>query len=89
MPPDARVVARKDLEKEQAEYRASLRQRLKAKEITEKEYNTVDATLRDPGRFATLRNYDAIETSPGGYHILLNRSILAVQDGDVTGGAQS
>lgn len=38
---------------------------------------------RDDGLCALLHNYDLLNTGQSGYHVLLNRSIVAVQDKDL------
>jgi hypothetical protein len=67
LPKDAKVVNADDLRREQAdalEAAGSDRER---------------AILRDMGRFAALRGYDAIDSPGLGYVVLLNRPILTVE----------
>jgi len=51
--------------------------------ISQVEYNRLKDIADDLGRFAVLNNYDAIHVEGVHFTILLNRSILAVEDKDV------
>lgn len=78
LPPDAKIVSHAQIKKEAEEYKDHLRQRLYDREITSEQHDALKHIANDEGRFAALRNYDAIEVKDEGYMVILNRSILAV-----------
>jgi hypothetical protein len=87
-PPTAKVVSLSKVRGEQKEFHAELTRRLSAGTLTMEQYHAAREVTRDVGRFAALKNYDVIHATWGGYHNVLNRSILAVQDTNVSPGAR-
>jgi hypothetical protein len=83
VPPTARVVEHDDLQKEQQSEMSQLDQQRKSGKITTSEYDKLAKVISDLGRFATLKNYDAIVSPGNNYFVLLNRSIAHVSDKDV------
>lgn len=82
MDPKAKIISYAGLTKKIQNYRAELSSELSKGNITTSEYNSLREITKDEGRFAALHNYDAIQATKSGYFVLLNRSILAVEDKD-------
>jgi hypothetical protein len=82
LPPTARVIPVAQLRQELSAYQQALRNEHASGAITKAAFDTLEALTRDLGRFAALHNYDAIEATADGYFVLLNRTILAVEDKD-------
>lgn len=78
IPPTAKVVNLSKIEAEQKKHIADLGRRRIAGEFSQAEYEKHMEIAADVGRFAALKNYDAIYCTLGGYYNLLNRSICAV-----------
>lgn len=83
IPPDAKVVSLSKVEAEQKKYRQELCDQRMAGKLSQKEYEAHMDIAADVGRFAALRNYDAVYCTIGGYYNVINRSILAVQDKNI------
>lgn len=82
--PTANIVKKTVLEAEQKKERARMRGALAAGKITQPDYNKMVQVIEDLGRFAALKNYDAIDTENGlNYMVVLNRNKVAVQKDDV------
>lgn len=82
--PSARYVDHSALKKEQTTELAKLRGAHKAGKMSDADYNKMKDVVEDMGRFAALKNYDVIRANNAkyGYHVVLNRSVLAVEDKD-------
>lgn len=85
MPPGAKIISDTTLKKKVQDYQTELRRDWNSGKITQAEFKSLYEMTEDRGRFAALHNYDAIDASkPSGqsYFVMLNRSILAVEDKD-------
>lgn len=82
LPPKAKVVNYSQLRQDIAAYQTALRNDRARGAIAKTDFDTLIALTDDPGRFAALHHYDAIQASASGYFVLLNRTILAVEDKD-------
>ncbi len=80
LPPTAKIAKISQMRQEVKQYHDDLKNQYKNKQISAIEYHRLRALTADPGRFAALKNYDAIDCEQLGYINILNRSILAVQD---------
>lgn len=86
--PKARIVSKSDLQVEQQKDMDKLLDDYNNDTSSTKSYSQYAkkrGALRDLGRYAVLKNYDAIDVDgsrKGGYTVVLNRSILCVEDKD-------
>ncbi len=84
LPPTAKIITDKALKGQQNSYMKKLNQEYYANKLSYSEYQKMAEIVKDRGRFAALRNYDAIDASAASerFFVILNRSILAVEDTD-------
>lgn len=82
LPPTAKVVTGDVVEEEMEAFEKAIKADADAARISKSDSEALLSVLQDPGRFAALRGYDAIEVTTDGYVDLLNRTILAVEDRD-------
>jgi hypothetical protein len=83
MPPTAKIAKISDMKKEVAKAQAQLKKDYRAGKIKDAtQYRKMNDLIADPGRMAALLNYDAIDAETSGYFVILNRSILQVEDKD-------
>jgi hypothetical protein len=81
VPPSAKIVKLNDLIIEQSKAKQELDKDFRNGVIKDAAaYQKLKDVIEDYGRFAALKNYDVIEASSSGYTVLVNRSIVAVQD---------
>jgi hypothetical protein len=84
IPPTARVADVDKLKSERAADLADLSRDLATGKIDRHTHRKMSEICRDLGRYATLKNYDAIATNNSdGFFVLLNRSIAAISKGAV------
>lgn len=82
-PKDAKIVDHETVKSERNKYQSELTGKLEKGEITREHYNKMSQVIEDVGRFAALKNYDAIAVKDSGYLNILNRSKCVVQSDPV------
>lgn len=82
--PAARTIDHSELKKKQRNDISALDKKYKAGAMSFNDYSRMSDILKDDGRWAALHNYDLIKCMDrkGGYNVILNRSIIAVEDKD-------
>ncbi len=90
IPPNARSINVEDLKAERYKFQKDLEEKRNNGQMTQAKFEAAIKMTQDLGRFGTLMNYDAIMSTElqQTYMCVLNRSILAVREDNITSAEQ-
>jgi hypothetical protein len=80
LPPTAKVTTYTEMQSDMVDYRNLINDEYRERKLDWPTYNKLMEVASNEGRWAAMCNYDAIIGGKSGYLVILNRSILAVQD---------